>query len=84
MQLVVALKREQIQQYGHDAPVVMTIGGARHQLHLVFVSFIRLYFFNQVFERSLADRREDHVLYRALWLPGPNPSSFPIGSNSRG
>ena len=35
-------KREQIQQYGHDAPVVMTIGGARHQLHL---SFERSHFF---------------------------------------
>ena len=48
----------------------MTVGSTRHQLHLVFVSFISLHFFNQVCERSLADRGEDHFFYRALWLPG--------------
>ena len=66
MQVVVALERQHLQQRRHDAPVMMTVGGARHQLYPMFVSLIGLYFLNQILESSLADGREDHFLNRAV------------------
>jgi hypothetical protein len=46
MPVVVALERQHLQQRRYDAPVMMTVGGARHQLYPMFVSLIGLYFLN--------------------------------------
>ena len=51
VQLVVALEGQHLQQRGHDAAVVVAVGGARHQLHLVLVLFVGLGLMDQVVER---------------------------------
>ena len=66
MPVVVTPERQHLQQRRHDAPVMMTVGGARHQLYPPFVSLIGLHLLNQILESSLADGGEDHFLHRAV------------------
>ncbi len=66
----VRLEIQDIQQYGHDAAIVVAIRGACHQLYLLLLFFVGFGLTNDVLERFLADDREDNFPDHTLGPPG--------------